>query len=100
MQFPKIVISLIFFSVITANISAFDKPIVSLAYAQSNQSSSNSNSNNNNNPFIGVNVRGYYTSMLEVRGDYSIPLPLKYYEERLNQLLIYPTLLFSFLQGK
>jgi hypothetical protein len=81
MQFQKIVISLILFSIITtANISTFDKPIVSLASAQSNHSS-DSNSNNDNNPFIGVNVRGYYPSMSEVRGDYSVPLPAKYYEE-------------------
>jgi hypothetical protein len=59
----------------------FDKPIVSLAYAQSNQSDSSTDSSNDNNPFIGVNVRGYYPSMSQARGDYSIPLPLKYYEE-------------------
>ena len=83
MQFLKIVISVIFFSIITTttNISTFDKPIVSLAYAQSNQNDSSSNSSNDNNPFIGVNVRGYYPSMSQARGDYSIPLPLKYYEE-------------------
>jgi hypothetical protein len=90
MQFSKMVISVIFFSVTffsvitTANISTFDKPIVSLAYAQSNQGvgiSSNSNNSNDNNPFIGVNVRGYYTTMSQARGDHSIPLPVKYYEE-------------------
>jgi hypothetical protein len=80
MQLLKIVILFIFFSIITANITTFDKPIVSLAYAQSKQSSS-SNSSNDNNPFIGVNVRGYYPSMSQARGDHSIPLPLKYYEE-------------------
>jgi hypothetical protein len=81
MQFLKVVISVIFFSIITTtNISTFDKPIVSLAYAQNNQSDS-SNSSNDNNPFIGVNVRGYYPSMSQARGDYSISLPLKYYEE-------------------
>ena len=26
-------------------------------------------------------MRGYYPSMSEVRGDYSVPLPAKYYEE-------------------
>lgn len=82
MQFLKVVISVIFFSIITTtNISTFDKPIVSLVYAQSNQSDSSTDSSNDNNPFIGVNVRGYYPSMSQARGDYSIPLPLKYYEE-------------------
>ena len=64
MQFLKVIISVIFFSIITTtNISTFDKPIVSLAYAQSNQSDSSTDSSNDNNPFIGVNVRGYYPSM-------------------------------------
>src|SRR5918994_2713218 len=82
MQFLKVVILVIFFSIITTtNISTFDKPIVSLAYAQNNQSNSSTDSNNDNNPFIGVNVRGYYPSMSQARGDYSISLPLKYYEE-------------------
>ncbi len=82
MQFLKVIILVISFSIITTtNISTFDKPIVSLAYAQSNQSDSSTDSSNDNNPFIGVNVRGYYPSMSQARGDYSIPLPLKYYEE-------------------
>jgi hypothetical protein len=81
-QFLKVIILVILFSTITTtNISTFDKPIVSLAYAQSNQSDSSTDRSNDNNPFIGVNVRGYYPSMSQARGDYSIPLPLKYYEE-------------------
>jgi hypothetical protein len=85
MQFRKIVISVIFFSLIAINISTFDKPFVSLAYAQRNQNSS-SNRSIENDPFIGVNLRGYYTTMSQTRGDYSIPLPLKYYEESFKLL--------------
>jgi aryl-phospho-beta-D-glucosidase BglC (GH1 family) len=84
MQFRKIVILVIFFSIIAANISTFHKPFVSLAYAQRNQNSSNNSIEND--PFIGVNMRGYYTTMSQTRGDYSIPLPLKYYEESFKLL--------------
>ena len=86
MQFLKIVISLIFFSIIAANISTFDKPFVYLAYAQNDQNSSSGNSSIDSDPLIGVNMHGYYTTMSQTRGDYPISLPLKYYEESFKLL--------------
>ena len=78
MLVKKFVISVLILLIILLNILTINnKRFIPIVYAQENQDTKSVV------PFIGVAMRGYYTSMVSYR-NFSTPFPMKYYEDSLK----------------
>ncbi|MBD0360983.1 MAG: hypothetical protein ICV56_09780, partial [Nitrososphaeraceae archaeon] len=70
-RLKKIITSILLSSIIILSMFTINNPFISTISAQENES---------NTPLMGVNLRGYYTTMSEQR-DFRGSLPKNYYED-------------------
>lgn len=78
-------------TILVTNICILNNNIVNSAYAQTNKDifrskSDHQISRHEGPPYLGVNIRGYYTSMPQSREGFKNPFPTNYYENSLELL--------------
>lgn len=78
-------------TILVTNICILNNNIVNSAYAQTNKDifrskSDHQISHHEGPPYLGVNIRGYYTSMPQSREGFKNPFPTNYYENSLELL--------------